>query len=231
MMVRNLLTMLAELIVFVMIDIIMLVAMDFSPSTVQIVAMVFMNLSFAVLIVSPMLVPKTESRYIFSVSMSMISTALVVVETILGILFIILNWNNVLVVSIIMALFFVILIALMILEFSVDRESAGYEDVTRDYRRKYITDTEMMMEAAMYSAADKGMSETAKVVEHAYDAIRNMPWKDKAETIDLDMQIHDMAYQIVTSIAKEDSDGAIGACKELESLIVKRNVEFRKAQT
>ena len=181
-MVRNLLTMLAELIVFVMIDIIMLVAMDFSPSTVQIVAMVFMNLSFAVLIVSPMLVPKTESRYIFSVSMSMISTALVVVETILGILFIILNWNNVLVVSIIMALFFVILIALMILEFSVDRESAGYEDVTRDYRRKYITDTEMMMEAAMYSAADKGMSETAKVVEHAYDAIRNMPWKDKAET-------------------------------------------------
>lgn len=230
-MVRNLLTMLAELIVFVMIDIIMLVAMDFSPSTVQIVAMVFMNLSFAVLIVSPMLVPKTESRYIFSVSMSMISTALVVVETILGILFIILNWNNVLVVSIIMALFFVILIALMILEFSVDRESAGYEDVTRDYRRKYITDTEMMMEAAMYSAADKGMSETAKVVEHAYDAIRNMPWKDKAETIDLDMQIHDMAYQIVTSIAKEDSDGAIGACKELESLIVKRNVEFRKAQT
>lgn len=130
-----------------------------------------------------------------------------------------------------MALFFVILIALMILEFSVDRESAGYEDVTRDYRRKYITDTEMMMEAAMYSAADKGMSETAKVVEHAYDAIRNMPWKDKAETIDLDMQIHDMAYQIVTSIAKEDSDGAIGACKELESLIVKRNVEFRKAQT
>lgn len=58
MMVRNLLTMLAELIVFVMIDIIMLVAMDFSPSTVQIVAMVFMNLSFAVLIVSPMLVPK-----------------------------------------------------------------------------------------------------------------------------------------------------------------------------
>lgn len=231
MMVRNLLTMLAELIVFVMIDIIMLVAMDFSPSTVQIVAMVFMNLSFAVLIVSPMLVPKTESRYIFSVSMSMISTALVVVETILGILFIILNWNNVLVVSIIMALFFVILIALMILEFSVDRESAGYEDVTRDYRRKYITDTEMMMEAAMYSAADKGMSETAKVVEHAYDAIRNMPWKDKAETIDLDMHIHDMAYQIVTSIAKEDSDGAIGACKELESLIVKRNVEFRKAQT
>lgn len=231
MMVRNLLTMLAELIVFVMIDIIMLVAMDFSPSTVQIVAMVFMNLSFAVLIVSPMLVPKTESRYIFSVSMSMISTALVVVETILGILFIILNWNNVLVVSIIMALFFVILIALMILEFSVDRESAGYEDVTRDYRRKYITDTEMMMEAAMYSAADKGMSETAKVVEHAYDAIRNMPCKDKAETIDLDMQIHDMAYQIVTSIAKEDSDGAIGACKELESLIVKRNVEFRKAQT
>ena len=231
MMVRNLLTMLAELIVFVMVDIIMLVAMDFSPSTVQIVAMVFMNLSFAVLIVSPMLVPKTESRYIFSVSMSMISTALVVVETILGILFIILNWNNVLVVSIIMALFFVILIALMILEFSVDRESAGYEDVTRDYRRKYITDTEMMMEAAMYSAADKGMSETAKVVEHAYDAIRNMPWKDKAETIDLDMQIHDMAYQIVTSIAKEDSDGAIGACKELESLIVKRNVEFRKAQT
>ena len=231
MMVRNLLTMLAELIVFVMIDIIMLVAMDFSPSTVQIVAMVFMNLSFAVLIVSPMLVPKTESRYIFSVSMSMISTALIVVETILGILFIILNWNNVLVVSIIMALFFVILIALMILEFSVDRESAGYEDVTRDYRRKYITDTEMMMEAAMYSAADKGMSETAKVVEHAYDAIRNMPWKDKAETIDLDMQIHDMAYQIVTSIAKEDSDGAIGACKELESLIVKRNVEFRKAQT
>ncbi len=231
MMVRDLLTMLAELIVFVMIDIIMLVAMDFSPSTVQIVAMVFMNLSFAVLIVSPMLVPKTESRYIFSVSMSMISTALVVVETILGILFIILNWNNVLVVSIIMALFFVILIALMILEFSVDRESAGYEDVTRDYRRKYITDTEMMMEAAMYSAADKGMSETAKVVEHAYDAIRNMPWKDKAETIDLDMQIHDMAYQIVTSIAKEDSDGAIGACKELESLIVKRNVEFRKAQT
>lgn len=230
-MVRDLLTMLAELIVFVMIDIIMLVAMDFSPSTVQIVAMVFMNLSFAVLIVSPMLVPKTESRYIFSVSMSMISTALVVVETILGILFIILNWNNVLVVSIIMALFFVILIALMILEFSVDRESAGYEDVTRDYRRKYITDTEMMMEAAMYSAADKGMSETAKVVEHAYDAIRNMPWKDKAETIDLDMQIHDMAYQIVTSIAKEDSDGAIGACKELESLIVKRNVEFRKAQT
>lgn len=230
-MVRNLLTMLAELIVFVMIDIIMLVAMDFSPSTVQIVAMVFMNLSFAVLIVSPMLVPKTESRYIFSVSMSMISTALVVVETILGILFIILNWNNVLVVSIIMALFFVILIALMILEFSVDRESAGYEDVTRDYRRKYITDTEMMMEAAMYSAADKGMSETAKVVEHAYDAIRNMPWKDKAETIDLDMHIHDMAYQIVTSIAKEDSDGAIGACKELESLIVKRNVEFRKAQT
>lgn len=230
-MVRNLLTMLAELIVFVMIDIIMFVAMDFSPSTVQIVAMVFMNLSFAVLIVSPMLVPKTESRYIFSVSMSMISTALVVVETILGILFIILNWNNVLVVSIIMALFFVILIALMILEFSVDRESAGYEDVTRDYRRKYITDTEMMMEAAMYSAADKGMSETAKVVEHAYDAIRNMPWKDKAETIDLDMQIHDMAYQIVTSIAKEDSDGAIGACKELESLIVKRNVEFRKAQT
>lgn len=230
-MVRNLLTMLAELIVFVMIDIIMLVAMDFSPSTVQIVAMVFMNLSFAVLIVSPMLVPKTESRYIFSVSMSMISTALVVVETILGILFIILNWNNVLVVSIIMALFFVILIALMILEFSVDRESAGYEDVTRDYRRKYITDTEMMMETAMYSAADKGMSETAKVVEHAYDAIRNMPWKDKAETIDLDMQIHDMAYQIVTSIAKEDSDGAIGACKELESLIVKRNVEFRKAQT
>ncbi len=230
-MVRNLLTMLAELIVFVMIDIIMLVAMDFSPSTVQIVAMVFMNLSFAVLIVSPMLVPKTESRYIFSVSMSMISTALVVVETILGILFIILNWNNVLVVSIIMALFFVILIALMILEFSVDRESAGYEDVTRDYRRKYITDTEMMMEAAMYSAADKGMSETAKVVEHAYDAIRNMPWKDKVETIDLDMQIHDMAYQIVTSIAKEDSDGAIGACKELESLIVKRNVEFRKAQT
>ncbi len=231
MMVRNLLTMLAELIVFVMIDIIMLVAMDFSPSTVQIVAMVFMNLSFAVLIISPMLVPKTESRYIFSVSMSMISTALVVVETILGILFIILNWNNVLVVSIIMALFFVILVALMILEFSVDRESAGYEDVTRDYRRKYITDTEMMMEAAMYSAADKGMSETAKVVEHAYDAIRNMPWKDKAETIDLDMQIHDMAYQIVTSIAKEDSDGAIGACKELESLIVKRNVEFRKAQT
>ena len=230
-MVRNLLTMLAELIVFVMIDIIMLVAMDFSPSTVQIVAMVFMNLSFAVLIVSPMLVPKTESRYIFSVSMSMISTALVVVETILGILFIILNWNNVLVVSIIMALFFVILIALMILEFSVDRESAGYEDVTRDYRRKYITDTEMMMEAAMYSAADKGMSETAKVVEHAYDAIRNMPWKDKDETIDLEMQIHDMAYQIVTSIAKEDSDGAIGACKELESLIVKRNVEFRKAQT
>ena len=230
-MVRHLLTMLAELIVFVMIDIIMLVAMDFSPSTVQIVAMVFMNLSFAVLIVSPMLVPKTESRYIFSVSMSMISTALVVVETILGILFIILNWNNVLVVSIIMALFFVILIALMILEFSVDRESAGYEDVTRDYRRKYITDTEMMMEAAMYSAADKGMSEPAKVVEHAYDAIRNMPWKDKAETIDLDMQIHDMAYQIVTSIAKEDSDGAIRACKELESLIVKRNVEFRKAQT
>lgn len=231
MMVRNLLTMLAELIVFVMIDIIMLVAMDFSPSSVQIVAMVFMNLSFAVLIISPLLVPKTESRYIFSVSMSMISTALVVVETILGILFIILNWNNVLVVSIIMALFFVILVALMILEFSVDRESAGYEDVTRDYRRKYITDTEMMMEAAMYSAADKGMTETAKVIEHAYDAIRNMPWKDKAETIDLDKQIHDMACNIVALIAKEDSDGAIGACKELESLIVQRNIEFRKAQT
>lgn len=230
-MVRNLLTMLAELIVFVMIDIIMLVAMDFSPSSVQIVAMVFMNLSFAVLIISPLLVPKTESRYIFSVSMSMISTALVVVETILGILFIILNWNNVLVVSIIMALFFVILVALMILEFSVDRESAGYEDVTRDYRRKYITDTEMMMEAAMYSAADKGMTETAKVLEHAYDAIRNMPWKDKAETIDLDKQIHDMACNIVALIAKEDSDGAIGACKELESLIVQRNIEFRKAQT
>lgn len=230
-MVRNLLTMLAELIVFVMIDIIMLVAMDFSPSSVQIVAMVFMNLSFAVLIISPLLVPKTESRYIFSVSMSMISTALVVVETILGILFIILNWNNVLVVSIIMALFFVILVALMILEFSVDRESAGYEDVTRDYRRKYITDTEMMMEAAMYSAADKGMTETAKVIEHAYDAIRNMPWKDKAETIDLDKQIHDMACNIVALIAKEDSDGAIGACKELESLIVQRNIEFRKAQT
>lgn len=231
MMVRNLLTMLAELIVFVMIDIIMLVAMDFSPSSVQIVAMVFMNLSFAVLIISPLLVPKTESRYIFSVSMSMISTALVVVETILGILFIILNWNNVLLVSIIMALFFVILVALMILEFSVDRESAGYEDVTRDYRRKYITDTEMMMEAAMYSAANKGMTETAKVLEHAYDAIRNMPWKDKAETIDLDKQIHDIACNIVTLIAKEDSDGAIGACKELESLIVQRNIEFRKAQT
>ena len=231
MMVRNLLTMLAELIVFVMIDIIMLVAMDFSPSSIQIVAMVFMNLSFAVLIISPLLVPKTESRYIFSVSMSMISTALVVVETILGILFIILNWNNVLVVSIIMALFFVILVALMILEFSVDRESAGYEDVTRDYRRKYITDTEMMMETAMYSAADKGMTETAKVLEHAYDAIRNMPWKDKAETIELDKQIHDMACNIVTLIANEDSDGAIGACKELESLIVQRNIEFRKAQT
>ena len=139
------------------------------------------------------------------------------------------DWT--LVVSIIMALFFVILVALMILEFSVDRESAGYEDVTRDYRRKYITDTEMMMETAMYSAADKGMTETAKVLEHAYDAIRNMPWKDKAETIDLDKQIHDMACNIVTLIAKEDSDGAIGACKELESLIVQRNIEFRKAQT
>ena len=64
MMVRNLLTMLAELIVFVMIDIIMLVAMDFSPSSVQIVAMVFMNLSFAVLIISIACSKNRESLYL-----------------------------------------------------------------------------------------------------------------------------------------------------------------------
>jgi|GEM_PF-6176861 len=217
---------LVALIVFAVIDIILLAYIDGSFSDVRYACLVFINISFVVALVAPILVPKSDGSHHQGATSAVVILSYVVIQLIIGIIFIITDWDNLLVVCIIQGVMFAAAIILLLLLHSIDIPSAADECSTREYREEYIVETRENMSVALKNTTDV---ETKKVVEKTSDHVASTPRKNKAETIKFDNEILLLSREILDYAKLGDNKKLIDSCKEMNDLIEKRNVAFKKA--
>lgn len=217
----------AGLIIFAMIDALLIVFAREDLSYVRLACLLFINISFTVVLMAPIFVPKSDSSYHQIATSTLVSGVYLILELIVGIAIFVVNWDDLLMVCIIQCVLLGITSAVLLLLHSIDVHSAEYENKAKEYREEYVAETRENMSAAFKRTSD---AETKKIVEKTCDRVASMPRKNKAETIEYDENILQLSRNILGLAKAGNNEGLVNSCKEMNDLIEKRNTAFRKSQ-
>ncbi len=217
----------AELIAFIVIDAVLLAYTGLNPTEVQSASLIFINIIFIMALIAPFLVPKTANTYVYATTIYFIVVVGMIIELIIGIAFILSDWNDLLIACIVQGILVAAIVILLILQHAIDIPSADYENTARGYRADVMAETKSNMSDAFRHTKD---ADSRKIVEKTLDRVNSMPMKYKSETAEFDNMILELSRKILEQ-AKSDENAVLAeSCGTMNALIDERNSEFRKHQ-
>lgn len=183
------------------------------------VAYAMINISYLMLVATPLLVRQSQSAYLFGMTLASISSVYFIVEFILGLIIILIRpsgFKATLVIQILLGgAYAVILLSNMLAnEHSADSEARRSEEITA------IKEMASRLKQMMDRVEDK---EAAKMIERAYDYVHSSPIKSNESARHYEIQAAQYIYDLNAAVAGNDCEQIIALSKNIISSMEERN--------
>ena len=193
----------------------------------QIASVAFINAAFVVAVIFSELYPKSSNSYVYSVSSAMFAFLYFIIELIIGVVFIAVDWQNVFV-FIIQPVLLALFVIIMIWNALANFDSAKADNERTAMRKEFTTVLYPNMQKAVNDSKDLPFF---KVVESAYDEVRSLPSKSTEETKAIDSELIKSSEELCSFVAEKQEDGVLKTCKRIGDLVSeKRTVLMRKVE-
>ncbi|MCL2222610.1 MAG: hypothetical protein FWC20_09990 [Oscillospiraceae bacterium] len=212
-----------ETIFLVIFNVVFFLLAGFEHSASVWISYVFIHFSFAMLIITPFLIRKGKSSWLFGATIYSISAFYFAVALIVGIVFIFIDPESInapLVTQLILAgLYGIVLIANLI----ANEKTADAEE-KRQYEIAYVKNASVKLKNMLDNIDDKS---TKKQVEKVYDAVNSSPVKSHSSLSQLENDILQSISELEDVVEAENNDGAVSLAKSLLSTVNERNMRLK----
>jgi len=212
-----------ETIVLVIFNAVFFLLAGFEHSASVWISYAFIHFSFAMLIITPLLVRKGKSSWLFGATIYSISAFYFAVALIVGLVFIFIDPESInapVVTQLIIAgLYGIILTANLI----SNEKTADAED-KRQYEIAYVKDASAKLKSLLDNIEDKA---TKKRVEKVYYAVYSSPVKSHPSLTQIENDILQSIDELEEAVEAKNYDAVASLAKSLLSAVNERNMRLK----
>ncbi|WP_400203160.1 hypothetical protein [Candidatus Methanomassiliicoccus intestinalis] len=182
-------------------------------------SIMMINIALGIGIIFLVISPKGQNSNIFILSTSLIVMGYVIIEVIIGMIYILYTFNNNLVIlsQIILA---VLSIFILSINFIVNKNTAKSDAFTREWT-KTLGQVQIALEGAMAICENRD----AKImIEKAYDATRAMTKPSRSSMEQITQELFNRSNKIFEAATKKNNMDVIRLCTEYIEIIKRRDV-------